>query len=65
MAASRETSLIPKQFHRIGIVGAGSMGTQMAIAFSELGLEVSIWDVNEKKRRQASGVVEKRNKNQG
>ncbi|KFX91442.1 hypothetical protein O988_07752 [Pseudogymnoascus sp. VKM F-3808] len=30
---------------RIGIVGAGSMGSMMALAFSELGLDVSIWDV--------------------
>ncbi|KAJ5244875.1 hypothetical protein N7489_004971 [Penicillium chrysogenum] len=36
-----------KQFHCIGIVGAGNMGTQMAIAFSEMGLKVSVWDVNE------------------
>ncbi|KAJ5259546.1 hypothetical protein N7478_012527 [Penicillium angulare] len=37
---------IVEQWPQIGIVGAGSMGTQMAIAFSELGLHVSIWDVN-------------------
>ncbi|KAI2682667.1 hypothetical protein DTO012A7_8108 [Penicillium roqueforti] len=36
-----------KYFDCIGIVGAGNMGTQMAIAFSELGLNVSVWDVNE------------------
>jgi 6-phosphogluconate dehydrogenase len=48
MAASSKTSAVPKQFHRIGIVGAGNMGSQMAFAFSELGLEVSIWDVNDK-----------------
>lgn len=29
----------------IGVVGAGSMGSMMAFAFAELGLDVSIWDV--------------------
>ena len=32
-------------FKRIGIVGAGNMGSMMAFAFSELGLDVSVWDV--------------------
>lgn len=35
-----------KDFRRIGIVGAGNMGSMMAFAFSDLGLQVSIWDVN-------------------
>ncbi|KAJ5219657.1 hypothetical protein N7468_008861 [Penicillium chermesinum] len=35
------------QWPCIGIVGAGSMGSQMAVAFAEIGLHVSIWDVNE------------------
>ncbi|OQD66250.1 hypothetical protein PENDEC_c065G04098 [Penicillium decumbens] len=34
-----------KQFKRIGVVGAGNMGSMMAFAFSEIGLDVSIWDV--------------------
>ncbi|KAJ5982017.1 hypothetical protein N7451_012117 [Penicillium sp. IBT 35674x] len=34
-----------KQFGRIGVVGAGNMGSMMAFAFSEIGLDVSIWDV--------------------
>ncbi|KID86219.1 6-phosphogluconate dehydrogenase, decarboxylating [Metarhizium guizhouense ARSEF 977] len=29
---------------RIGIVGAGNMGSTMGFAFSELGLDVSVWD---------------------
>lgn len=33
-----------KQFKRIGVVGAGNMGSMMALAFSEIGLDVSIWD---------------------
>lgn len=32
-------------FKRIGVVGAGNMGSMMAFAFAELGLNVSIWDV--------------------
>ncbi|KAL1581695.1 hypothetical protein WHR41_09525 [Cladosporium halotolerans] len=35
-----------QKFRRIGIVGAGNMGTEMAMAFSEMGLDVSLWDVN-------------------
>ncbi|KAF7585469.1 hypothetical protein BBP40_010874 [Aspergillus hancockii] len=36
-----------ERFKRIGIVGAGNMGSMMAFAFSELGLDVSIWDVQQ------------------
>ncbi|KAL3471538.1 6-phosphogluconate dehydrogenase [Aspergillus californicus] len=36
---------IVQRFKRIGIVGAGNMGSMMAFAFSELGLDVSIWDL--------------------
>jgi 6-phosphogluconate dehydrogenase len=36
---------IAQKYKRIGIVGAGNMGSMMAFAFSELGLDVSIWDV--------------------
>ncbi|GFP52395.1 hypothetical protein ACSS6W_003553 [Trichoderma asperelloides] len=32
------------KFKQIGIVGAGNMGSMMGFAFSELGLDVSIWD---------------------
>lgn len=35
-----------RALQRIGIVGAGNMGTSMALGFSELGLDVSVWDVN-------------------
>ncbi|KAH8427862.1 6-phosphogluconate dehydrogenase, decarboxylating [Aspergillus melleus] len=38
----------PLPFKCIGIVGAGNMGSNMAFAFSEIGLDVSIWDVNHK-----------------
>lgn len=34
-----------QRFKRIGVVGAGSMGSMMAFAFSEIGLDVSVWDV--------------------
>ncbi|KAL5000092.1 6-phosphogluconate dehydrogenase [Aspergillus recurvatus] len=36
---------IVNKFRRIGIVGSGNMGSMMAFAFSEIGLDVSIWDV--------------------
>ncbi|KAL4974905.1 nucleoside phosphorylase domain-containing protein [Aspergillus desertorum] len=36
---------IVNKFKRIGIVGSGNMGSMMAFAFSEIGLDVSIWDV--------------------
>ena len=31
---------------RIGIVGAGSMGSMMALGISELGFDISLWDVS-------------------
>lgn len=34
------------QFKRIGVVGAGSMGSMMTFAFSEMGHDVSVWDVD-------------------
>ncbi|OJZ91037.1 hypothetical protein ASPFODRAFT_57261 [Aspergillus luchuensis CBS 106.47] len=40
-------------FKRIGIVGAGNMGSMMSFAFTELGLDVSIWDV---KRENVDGI---------
>ncbi|KAL4896117.1 6-phosphogluconate dehydrogenase [Aspergillus ambiguus] len=40
---SSEASSQP--FKRIGIVGAGNMGSMMTLAFSELGLDVSVWDI--------------------
>ncbi|KAJ5646865.1 hypothetical protein N7490_003237 [Penicillium lividum] len=35
-----------KKFKRIGVVGVGSMGSMMTFAFSEMGLDVSIFDVD-------------------
>ncbi|KAJ5380689.1 6-phosphogluconate dehydrogenase decarboxylating [Penicillium cataractarum] len=37
-----------EKFKRIGIVGVGSMGSMMAFAFSEIGLDVSVWDVDKR-----------------
>ncbi|KAJ5612460.1 hypothetical protein N7510_005654 [Penicillium lagena] len=37
-----------QRFKRIGVVGAGNMGSMMTFAFSELGLDVSVWDVERK-----------------
>lgn len=36
------------QFRSIGVVGAGSMGSQMTQMFAEHGLNVSLYDINEK-----------------
>lgn len=43
---------------RIGIVGAGNMGTMMSFGFSEHGLDVSVWDVSEKNVDQAREMAE-------
>ncbi|KAJ5460591.1 6-phosphogluconate dehydrogenasedecarboxylating [Penicillium daleae] len=37
-----------EKFKRIGVVGVGSMGSMMAFAFSEIGLDVSVWDVDKR-----------------
>ncbi|KAI0849986.1 6-phosphogluconate dehydrogenase, decarboxylating [Daldinia vernicosa] len=46
------------QITRIGIVGAGNMGTMMSFGFSEHGLDVSVWDVSEKNVDQAREMAE-------
>jgi 6-phosphogluconate dehydrogenase len=43
-------------FHRIGIIGAGSMGSMMSLGFAEKGLKVSLWDINPDNVR---GAIEK------
>ena len=48
-----------EHFKRIGIVGAGNMGSMMAFAFSELGLDVSVWDVSRKNVDQIMSWVKK------
>lgn len=35
-----------QRFKHIGVVGAGSMGSMMTFAFCDLGLDVSVWDVD-------------------
>ncbi|KAJ5923351.1 6-phosphogluconate dehydrogenase decarboxylating [Penicillium verhagenii] len=35
-----------KKFKRIGVIGVGSMGSMMTFAFSEMGLDVSVFDVD-------------------
>lgn len=42
-----ETPDAVKKFQRIGVVGAGNMGSMIALAFAEIGLEVSVWDAME------------------
>lgn len=46
-------------FKSIGVVGAGSMGTQMAIAFGTMGLNVSLWDVNDQNVNTALDTISK------
>lgn len=38
---------IAQRYKRIGIVGSGNMGSMMAFAFSEIGLDVSVWDAEQ------------------
>ncbi|KAK4079143.1 hypothetical protein Trihar35433_248 [Trichoderma harzianum] len=54
------------EIKQIGIVGAGNMGSMMGFAFSELGLDVSIWDAESanvdnfiKQVDQADGLIGK------
>lgn len=44
---------------RIGIVGAGNMGTMMSFGFCENGLDVSLWDVSGQNLDQARKMAEK------
>ncbi|KAI0172469.1 6-phosphogluconate dehydrogenase, decarboxylating [Hypoxylon sp. FL1284] len=46
------------QIKRIGIVGAGNMGTMMSLGFCENGLDVSVWDVSEQNVEQAKAAAE-------
>lgn len=46
------------EIKRIGIVGAGNMGTMMSFGFSENGLDVSLWDVSEKNIDDAKEMAE-------
>ncbi|KIW67464.1 6-phosphogluconate dehydrogenase, decarboxylating [Phialophora macrospora] len=48
MSPSDETTI-----RRIGIVGAGSMGSMMALGIAELGFDISIWDVSPDNVKQA------------
>jgi glycerol-3-phosphate dehydrogenase len=46
------------QISRIGIVGAGSMGTMMSLGFCEKGVDVSLWDISEQNVDQAREMAE-------
>ncbi len=48
------------KFTRIGIIGAGSMGGNMALLFSEHGLQVSMYDI---KTKSVNATVEMANEN--
>lgn len=45
-------------FKKIGVVGCGNMGTEMSMAFSELGLEVSMWDISADNVDEAQRMVD-------
>lgn len=45
------------QITRIGIVGAGNMGTMMSFGFSENGLDVSQWDISSQNITQARDMA--------
>lgn len=47
------------KFKRIGIVGAGNMGTMMSFGFAEQGLDVSLWDVKPENVDQAIDMLQK------
>lgn len=48
-----------KKFKRIGIVGAGNMGTMMSFGFAEQGVDVSLWDIKPENVDQALDMVKK------
>ena len=54
-----------QRFRRIGIVGAGNMGSMMAFAFAELGLNVSIWDVRRSNVDKVMGWTKKATTSKG
>lgn len=45
-------------FKQIGVVGCGNMGTEMSMAFSELGLAVSMWDISSQNVDEAQKMVD-------
>ncbi|KKY20263.1 putative 6-phosphogluconate decarboxylating [Diplodia seriata] len=46
-----------RKISRIGIVGAGNMGTMMSFGFAENGLDVSLWDVSDQNVDRASEMA--------
>ncbi|KAN0077605.1 6-phosphogluconate dehydrogenase, C-terminal-like protein [Elaphomyces granulatus] len=48
-----------QKFKCIGVVGAGNMGSMMAFAFAEMGLDVSVWDVNTSNLDKLLGLVKR------
>lgn len=52
-------------FKSIGVVGCGNMGTEMAMAFSELGLAVSMWDISPKNVDEAQQMVDNEKSTKG
>src|SRR5467141_2968921 len=48
-----------QKFKCIGVVGAGNMGSMMAFAFAEMGLDVSVWDLNTSNLDKLLGLVKR------
>jgi 6-phosphogluconate dehydrogenase len=53
------------KFTRIGIIGAGSMGSNMSLLFAEHGLQVSLYDINTKNVNSTVEMAEKEDKTRG
>lgn len=52
-------------FKHIGVVGAGSMGSMMVFAFAEIGLDVSVWDVEKANIEKVMNMEEKATTSKG
>jgi 3-hydroxyacyl-CoA dehydrogenase len=55
MPSAKET----QPFKHIGVVGAGSMGSMMVFAFAEIGLDVSVWDIEKANIDKVANMSEK------
>ena len=53
------------KFTRIGIIGAGSMGSNMSLLFAEHGLQVSLYDKNQQSVESTVKMAEKEEKTRG
>lgn len=61
MPSAKET----QPFKHIGVVGAGSMGSMMVFAFAEIGLDVSVWDIEKANIDKVANMSEKETTSKG